>query len=88
MSCIRIKSQIRISKSEILNKFKIQIFKTKSKNPKEAKSYFGHLDFGHSILPFDFAQGGESFGITQDRELVERQVEPFRDSSFGFRILM
>jgi hypothetical protein len=33
----------------------------------------GHLDFGHSILPFDFAQGGEL-------------VEPFRVSDFVLRI--
>jgi hypothetical protein len=28
-------------------------------------------------LPFDWAQGGESFGFAQDREPVERPVEPF-----------
>jgi len=28
-------------------------------------------------LPFDFAQGGESFDVAQDREPVERPVEPF-----------
>ena len=29
------------------------------------------------ILPFDLAQGGESFDFAQDREPVERPVEPF-----------
>jgi hypothetical protein len=33
----------------------------------------GHLDFDHSILPFDFVQGGEL-------------VEPFRVSDFVLRI--
>ena len=32
-------------------------------------------------LPFDLAQGGESFDFAQDRESVERLVEPFR--AFG-----
>jgi hypothetical protein len=29
------------------------------------------------LLPFDWAQGGESFDFAQDREPVERLVEPF-----------
>jgi hypothetical protein len=78
-------SRKRVPGFETNTKFKIQIFKTKSTDLKDSKSRFGHLDFCHSILPFDFAQGGESFGITQDRELVERQVEPFRASDFEFR---
>jgi hypothetical protein len=32
---------------------------------------------GHCDLPFDLAQGGESFDAAQDREPVERLVEPF-----------
>ena len=36
---------------------------------------------GHCDLPFDLAQGGESFDLAQDREPVERHVkrlgEPF-----------
>ena len=36
---------------------------------------------GHCDLPFDLAQGGESFDFAQDREPVERHVkrlvEPF-----------
>jgi hypothetical protein len=33
---------------------------------------------GHCDLPFDYAQGGgESFDSAQDREPVERLVEPF-----------
>jgi hypothetical protein len=31
-------------------------------------------------LPFDLAQGGESFDFAQDREPAERLVEPFRAS--------
>ena len=38
---------------------------------------FGILNLGHWDLPFDFAQGGESFDFAQDREPVERPVEPF-----------
>jgi hypothetical protein len=39
---------------------------------------FGILDFSHCDLPFDLAQGGgESFDLAQDREPVERLVEPF-----------
>jgi hypothetical protein len=37
----------------------------------------GILNFGHCDLPFDLAQGGESFDSAQDREPVERLVEPF-----------
>jgi hypothetical protein len=47
---------------------------------------FGHLDFGNLNLPFDLAQGGESFDSAQDREPAERLVEPFRISILGFRI--
>jgi len=35
------------------------------------------LNFGHCDLPFDWAQGGEPFDPAQDREPVERLVEPF-----------
>ena len=38
---------------------------------------FGISNFGHCALPFDMAQGGESFDVAQDREHVERLVEPF-----------
>jgi hypothetical protein len=41
------------------------------------RQLFGILNFGHCDLPFDFAQGGESFDSTQDREPVERLAEPF-----------
>ena len=47
---------------------------------------FGHLDFGNSNLPFDLAQGGESFDAAQNREPVERLVEPFRISNLVLRI--
>jgi hypothetical protein len=35
------------------------------------------LVIGILILPFDLAQGGESFDLAQDREPVERPVELF-----------
>ena len=35
------------------------------------------LDIENCDLPFDFAQGRESFDCAQDREPVERPVEPF-----------
>ncbi len=38
---------------------------------------FGILNFGHCDLSFGLAQGGESFDSAQDREPVERLVEPF-----------
>ena len=38
---------------------------------------FESLGFRIWILPFDMAQGGESFDFAQDREPVERLVEPF-----------
>jgi hypothetical protein len=38
---------------------------------------FGLLELGIWILPFDWAQGGESFDFAQDREPVERLVESF-----------
>jgi hypothetical protein len=41
---------------------------------------------GHCDLPFDLAQGGESFDFAQDREPVERLVEPFDIWDLGFRI--
>ena len=43
---------------------------------------FGHLYLVYCGLPFDFAQGGESFDFAQDREPAERLVEPFRVSYF------
>jgi hypothetical protein len=38
---------------------------------------FWLLNIGIWNLPFDVAQGGESFDVAQDREPVERPVEPF-----------
>ncbi len=38
---------------------------------------FESLEIRIWILPFDGAQGGESFDFAQDREPVERPVEPF-----------
>ena len=57
-------------KHQITNKFQIS---NKIKN-----QLFEILNFGHCDLPFDLAQGGgESFDFAQDREPVERLVEPF-----------
>jgi len=47
---------------------------------------FGILNFSHCDLPFDFAQGGESFDSAQDREPVERLVEPFVICDLSFEI--
>jgi len=48
---------------------------------------FGNLNFGHCDLPFDLAQGGgESFDFAQDREPVERLVEPFGNWYLLFEI--
>ena len=45
--------------------------------PKGWESKRSADNFGHCDLPFDLAQGGESFDFAQDREPVERLVEPF-----------
>ena len=48
---------------------------------------FGILNFGHCDLPFDLAQGGgESLDFAQDREPVERFVEPFGICNLLFEI--
>jgi len=47
---------------------------------------FGILNFGNCDLPFDYAQGGESFDSAQDREPVERLVEPFDICDLLFEI--
>jgi hypothetical protein len=52
----------------------------------ETSKCFGHWDLANLNLPFDLAQGGESFDSAQDRESAERLGEPFRISIFGFRI--
>ena len=44
------------------------------------------MNFGHCDLPFDLAQGGEPFDPAQDREPVERLVEPFGICYFLFEI--
>jgi hypothetical protein len=49
---------------------------------------FEILNFGHCDLPFDLAQGGESFDFAQDREPVERLVEPFDICDLQFGILI
>ena len=38
---------------------------------------FWSSNIGVWDLPFDLAQGGESFDFAQDREPAERLVEPF-----------
>jgi len=45
------------------------------------------LNFGYCDLPFDLAQGGGSFDFAQDREPVERLVEPFDICDLLFEIL-
>ena len=51
---------------------------TKTSKPEHDLHCFEHLKIMILDLPFDLAQGGESFDSAQDRELVERLVEPFR----------
>jgi len=47
------------------------------------------LNFSHCDLPFDLAQGGgESFDLAQDREPVERLVEPFDICDLLFEIFL
>jgi hypothetical protein len=46
------------------------------------------LDIENCDLPFDFAQGGESFDFAQDCEPVERPVEPFVIWCLGFGNLL
>ena len=57
---------------QISNKIKIQLF--------------GPRRIGHCDLPFDLAQGGESLDLAQDREPVERLVEPFGICVLQFEI--
>jgi len=57
---------------------------TKTSKPELDLHCFEHLKIRILDLPFDLAQGGESFDSAQDRELVERLVEPFRASDLGF----
>jgi hypothetical protein len=40
-------------------------------------TFYETVNVGIWNLPFDLAQGGESFDFAQDREPVERLVEPF-----------
>jgi hypothetical protein len=46
----------------------------------EISHLISHISHHYFDLPFDLAQGGESFDFAQDREPVERLVEPFRAS--------
>ena len=67
------KSEITNYKHQITNKIKNQLL--------------GILNFGHCDLPFDLAQGGgEPFDSAQDREPVERLVEPFGICVLLFKI--
>jgi hypothetical protein len=49
---------------------------------------FGISNFAHCDLPFDLAQGGESLDFAQDREPVERLVEPFDICDLRFEIAL
>jgi len=72
------KFEIRSTKSETNSKFQFFNVQNRDGIEKSGNSCLDHLDFGHWDLPFDSAQGGESFDAAQDREPVERLVEPFR----------
>jgi hypothetical protein len=77
----------QVSKSERNAKFKwINEQDKGSPELKQVKIWapdLGYLRFGSSVLPFGFAQVGESFDSAQDREPVERPVKPFRGSDFA-----
>src|SRR5512136_2364036 len=76
------KFEIRNPKRKTISKHKFPNVRNKD----SAGQGFGHLNFGHWRLPFDVTQGGESFDVAQDPEVLEGLVEPFRISCFGFRI--
>jgi len=64
------------------NKFQIKISKSQTKS--KANCLVRRRRIDHCDLPFDLAQGGESFDFAQDREPVERLVEPFGICYFLF----
>jgi hypothetical protein len=75
------------SKSEARNPKQILIFECSKQRvinwvSSRLRRSFGHWDSGHLVLPFDLAQGGGSFDLTQDREALERPLQPFRNSDF------
>ena len=53
----------------------------KARSPPAAENPGRKQEF--SGYPFDFAQGGESFDFAQDREPVERPVEPRISPALG-----
>ena len=81
------KSEITNYKHQITNKF--QITRSKSQIRSNANCLVRRRRIGHCDLPFDLAQGGgESFDAAQDREPVERLVEPFVICVLLFEILI
>ena len=62
--------KITSTKKQITNNIQIR-------NSNDPNQEFGILVIVFWDLPFDWAQGGESFDFAQDREPVERLVEPF-----------
>ena len=61
---------------EARNKSKILISQCSKRNFADRFiQCFGHSDLENLNVPFDLAQGGESFDFAQDREPVERPVE-------------
>jgi hypothetical protein len=73
-----VNNQVKIpnSKHQITNKSQIPIFNDQNKNQVWSAGG-GLVPPSADYLPFDLAQGGESFDAAQDREPVERLVEPF-----------
>jgi hypothetical protein len=57
------------------NKFQITISKSQIRSNANCLVRLRRID--HCDLPFGLDQGGESFDFAQDREPVERLVEPF-----------
>jgi hypothetical protein len=77
------KSKIPMSKNSEIAAFKTS--NTYRPNRPESRHLdFQNLEFCDLDLSFDFAQDGESFDSAQDRERVERPVEPLGIWVLGF----
>jgi hypothetical protein len=67
--------EISIYKLQIPNKLQKANYKSQTRSKANCLVLLRRI--GHCDLPFGLAQGGESFDSAQDREPVERLVEPF-----------
>ena len=69
------KAEITNYKHQNTNKFQMTISNSQIRS--NTNCLVRRRRIGHCDLPFDLAQGGESFDSAQHREPVERLVEPF-----------